>query len=132
MRKDTLILLTEYELREDPEKCAEFIIEEMIANREPEIKFVDNGVGHYEVHGYRGFDSRIEPEIDDYPLIVLVRTSKDTVEECSQLFLKHLVYEKDFLTDQGYVQCEIEIEETIYTEKFNLRTLQYELYWNVC
>jgi len=28
-----------------------------------DLKMVDNGIGHYEFHGSKGFDSRIEPEV---------------------------------------------------------------------
>ena len=33
---------------------------------EPEIRIVDQGIGHWECHGQTGFDSRPEPEIVDH------------------------------------------------------------------
>jgi hypothetical protein len=32
-------------------------------------RMVDNGIGHYECHGYRGYDTQIEPEVDEILLV---------------------------------------------------------------
>ncbi len=38
---------------------------------------VDNGIGHYECHGYKGYDSQIEPDISE----ILYDKDKHTFEE---------------------------------------------------
>lgn len=59
------------------------------------IKMVDDGIGSYECHGYKGFDSRIEPEVQD----VIYDVKKYTVED-NKIISKYLDENSEKLDEQ--------------------------------
>ena len=130
MHKGTVFILDHKEFNKNPDDLIDQLIEEMLHN-EPEITFVDNGIGQYECHGYVGYDRRIEPFTEDFPKIYAhIHCWVDQLEESQRLFREYMRYSTEFSTENGNIPCEIRYEESSIREAWGY-TLQYRLFWEV-
>ena len=85
----------------------EDVMEQFSKIIEPQIKIVDQGIGHWECHGQTGFDSRLEPEIVEHDqefFILIVLNYGHSMREILlkvKNLMKEFYQQMDFTADNG-------------------------------